>query len=305
LELLIAIPAAVGLGALHFLEPGHGKGVMTAYLISSRARMRDAILLAFTAALSHTITILFLAFIATSALQFLNSEQVEAWLGLLSGAVITLIGVRLVRQQLFPPVVSLGSIRRMDSMSDTYVCSHGHLHFVDEPAHIRDHLHGHDSQQRYAVARSGHGYHHHHRHSQHLHEGGCDGPEFHAEELPLLDASGDGTATRSVIARSKQSLFSLGVLAGLIPCPSSLVMLLTAVSAGHVAYGVGLVAAFSLGGALALSLLGILLLKAEHTVRALERRRFSDLMGTLSAMIIVLIGFLVTYESLMKTGLFA
>lgn len=100
----------------------------------------------------------------------------------------------------------------------------------------------------------------------------------------------------------KRRLLSIGVLAGLIPCPSSLVMLLAAISAGQVTYGVGLVVAFSLGGALALSLLGILLLKAESKVRHLERRRFGDLMSTLSAMIIVGLGFLVTYESLIKLG---
>jgi nickel/cobalt exporter len=262
MDLLVALPAAVGLGALHFLEPGHGKGVMTAYLVSSRARLRDAIVLSFTSAISHTFSILLLAFVATSALQFMLPHQIEGWLGLISGAVITVIGSRMVLQRIFPPVVSLGSI---SSREQTYVCSHGHVHHVQEAACDHDHDHHHH-----------HGHHHDHG---------------HAHAAPARGSTVD-----------QRRLLSIGVLAGLIPCPSSLVMLLAAISAGQVTYGVGLVVAFSLGGAVSLSLLGILLLKAENKVRHLERRRFGDLMSTLSAMIIVGLGFLVTYESLIKLG---
>lgn len=271
MDLLVALPAAVGLGALHFLEPGHGKGVMTAYLVSSRARLRDAIVLSFTSAISHTLSILLLAFVATSALQFMLPHQIEGWLGLISGAVITMIGSRMVLQRLFPPIVSLGSI---GAREQSYVCSHGHVHHVMEASCDHDHDHEHHHQ---------HGHHHHHHHPDHVHG--------HANAVPSRGSTVD-----------QRRLLSIGVLAGLIPCPSSLVMLLAAISAGQVTYGVGLVVAFSLGGAVALSLLGILLLKAESKVRHLERRRFGDLMSTLSAMIIVGLGFLVTYESLIKLG---
>ena len=263
MDLLVALPAAVGLGALHFLEPGHGKGVMTAYLVSSRARLRDAILLSFTSAISHTLSILFLAFLATSALQFMLPHQIEGWLGLISGVVITIIGARMVLQRIFPSVVSLGSL---GSREQSYVCSHGHVHHVHGPSCDQDH-------------------HDHHHQGHHHHDRG------HAHAVPLRGSTVE-----------KRRLLSIGVLAGLIPCPSSLVMLLAAISAGQVTYGVGLVIAFSLGGALALSLLGILLLKAESKVRHLERRRFGDLMSTVSTMIIVGLGFLVTYESLIKLG---
>jgi len=268
-DLNVSLPAAFALGALHFLEPGHGKGVMAAYLVSSRARARDAVLLGFTAAASHTFSILFLALVATTALQFVLPSQIEAWLGLLSGIVITWIGGRMVFQQLFPPVVSLGGIGAEGR--NTYVCSHGHVH------HIRD--------------RSGRDPHHHHEHAaatEHHHH--------HGEELPMAAAH----AAPEQADRGR--LLSIGILAGLIPCPSSLVMLLTAISAGQVTLGIGLVLAFSLGGAIALSVIGMLLLQAESKVRYLERRRFGDLMASVSAVVIVVIGFLVTHESLLKLG---
>jgi nickel/cobalt exporter len=304
LDLFVAIPMAVGLGALHSLEPGHGKGVMTAYLISSRARPRDAVFLGFTAAISHTLSILFLAFVATSALQLWLPEQVEAWLGLISGAIITGIGLRMVYLRLNPPVESLGRIG--SAAVETYVCSHGHVHHVSELAatgygHQRhDHDH-HVDAHRHHGHHHDHAYHHHACHrddrtSQH-HVHHRDDRAHHRH-----DHSG-ALAAAATQERSLRRLLTVGVLTGLIPCPSALVMLLAAISAGQIIHGVGLVAAFSLGGALSLSLLGILLLKAEHKVRRLKRRSFSEAMATVSAGIIVLIGFLVTYESIVHLGL--
>ncbi len=260
MELIVAIPMAFGLGALHSLEPGHGKGVMTAYLISSRARLRDAIFLGCASAFSHTLSILFLAFVATSAFQLWLPEQIEAWLGLISGAIITGIGMRMVYLRLSPPVVSLGRIGV--TSSNAYVCSHGHIHHDHRwDGHSHDHDHHHD------------------------------------------DAHGGSVAAVVKQDRSVKRLLTIGVLTGLIPCPSALVMLLAAISAGQISLGIGLVIAFSIGGAFALSLLGILLLKAEHKVRVLERQRFGEIMATLSAGIIVLIGFLVTYQSIVSLGL--
>ncbi|ASS77174.1 hypothetical protein CIG75_09040 [Tumebacillus algifaecis] len=274
---------ALGLGALHSLEPGHGKGVMTAYLISSRARLRDAVFLGFTSAISHTLSILFLAFVTTTALQFWLPEQIEAWLGLLSGAVITVIGLRMVFLRLYPPVVSLG--RLGSDAQETYVCSHGHVHHISE------------------LAVGNHGLTHDHSHDHHLHSHAHDHHTHDHHHGHRHDSSG-ALAVVATQERSIRRLLTIGVLTGLIPCPSALVMLLAAISAGQVSLGVGLVVAFSIGGALALSLLGILLLKAEHKVRFLERRRFGEVMATLSAGIIVLIGFLVTYESISKLSLF-
>lgn len=267
MDLLVSIPAAIGLGALHFLEPGHGKGVMTAYLVSSRARPRDAVLLGVTNALAHTLSILFLALVATTALQYLLPTQIEAWLGLLSGAVITWIGGRMVFQLLFPPIVSLG---RLHAREQTYVCAHGHVHHVSDVS----------------------GHHHHHTH----HHGD--------EELLVLDSSGTAAVSSPRTSRSTRRLFTIGVLTGLIPCPTSLVMLLTAISAGQVPLGIGLVLAFSFGGALSLSILGLLLLKAEKKARLFEKRGFSNLMAQVSSVVIVMLGILVTYESLFKLGLF-
>jgi len=51
------LPAAVLLGALHGLEPGHSKTMMASFIISIRGTVAQAALLGLSAAFSHTLVI--------------------------------------------------------------------------------------------------------------------------------------------------------------------------------------------------------------------------------------------------------
>ncbi|AQS60391.1 nickel/cobalt transporter [Desulforamulus ferrireducens] len=94
--------SALGIGALHALEPGHGKSIMGAYLIMSRGRSRDAVLLGLISAITHTMVIVVLAVLAHSATALamsntsLPQERMENWLKLVSGVIIALVGLRMV-----------------------------------------------------------------------------------------------------------------------------------------------------------------------------------------------------------------
>ena len=48
------IPAAIVLGMLHGLEPGHSKTMMAAFIVSIRGTVRQAMLLGVSATISHT-----------------------------------------------------------------------------------------------------------------------------------------------------------------------------------------------------------------------------------------------------------
>jgi nickel/cobalt exporter len=63
---------------------------------------------------------------------------------------------------------------------------------------------------------------------------------------------------------SIRSLVSLGVAGGLVPCPSALVLLLSAIALHQTVYGMVLVSAFSCGLASVLIVLGILTIYAHH-----------------------------------------
>ena len=66
-----------------------------------------------------------------------------------------------------------------------------------------------------------------------------------------------------------RSLLALGISGGLLPCPSALLALLSAVAVGRAGFGLLVVVAFSLGLATTLTGVGLLFLYAG---RFLERR---------------------------------
>ena len=90
----------------------------------------------------------------------------------------------------------------------------------------------------------------------------------------------------------------MGASAGLIPCPSALVVLLGAVAQGQIALGMLLIVAFSLGLAATLTGLGLAVVLAG---RALGRLNVPSGLVTavpaLSALLIVGVGFVLTVQA--------
>jgi nickel/cobalt transporter (NicO) family protein len=95
-----------------------------------------------------------------------------------------------------------------------------------------------------------------------------------------------------------RGLIGMGTAAGLIPCPSALVVLLAALSQHEVALGLLLIVAFSLGLAATLTALG---LAVVHASRALPRLRFggrvASALPALSALAIVVVGCVLTAQA--------
>ena len=60
----LLLPTAVFLGALHALEPGHSKSMMTAFIVAIQGTAAQAALLAMLATVGHTIVVWVLALIA-------------------------------------------------------------------------------------------------------------------------------------------------------------------------------------------------------------------------------------------------
>ena len=69
-----------------------------------------------------------------------------------------------------------------------------------------------------------------------------------------------------------KSLLTLGISGGLLPCLSALVMLLSASALGNVGLGMTLVVAFSLGLALVLSAIGLILVYAKRNFDKLPKQ---------------------------------
>ncbi len=83
---------ALGLGALHALEPGHGKTIVAAYLVGSRGTARHALLLGLIVTASHTAGVFALGAITLYASRSIVPEQLYPWLGVFSGLTIAGLG---------------------------------------------------------------------------------------------------------------------------------------------------------------------------------------------------------------------
>ena len=108
---------------------------------------------------------------------------------------------------------------------------------------------------------------------------------------------GGMTHTHAAPAASPTSwkgLTAIAVSGGLLPSPTALVVLLGAVALHRVAYGIVLVTMFSIGLAAALTIVGVLVLKARSVAERRFGAGFGTLMPVLSATAIFAIGLLLT-----------
>jgi nickel/cobalt exporter len=89
--LFTATLIAVGLGALHALEPGHGKTIVAAYLVGSRGTSKHAIILGLIVTAAHTSGVYLLGAITLYASNYIVPERLYPWLGVISGLTITVL----------------------------------------------------------------------------------------------------------------------------------------------------------------------------------------------------------------------
>ncbi|MGH8008770.1 MAG: nickel/cobalt transporter, partial [Candidatus Binatia bacterium] len=133
--ILFSLLVAVGLGALHALEPGHGKTLVAAYLVGSRGTAWHAIVLGLIVTASHTVGVYALGGVALFASQYVVPEQLYPWLGLTSGLLITGMGIVLLTQ-------AWRHWRHLH-LPDHHHHHHDH-HSHDHPGHAHRHDHQHD-----------------------------------------------------------------------------------------------------------------------------------------------------------------
>jgi ABC-type nickel/cobalt efflux system permease component RcnA len=131
---------------------------------------------------------------------------------------------------------------------------------------------------------------HEHHHEEEAHEEGT-----HAHPHPHEEPAGRVTW---------RSLLSLGVLGGLLPCPSAVVVMVAAISQGQVLLGMLLIVAFSLGLAGVLIAVGCSLVLGRKLPARQKRlfehplaRRAIAVMPVVSAVIVTVVGLGLTYQA--------
>ena len=90
---LASLAAALFWGAAHALSPGHGKAIVTAYLVGQRGTAWHAALLGLIVTATHTVGVFTLGFITLALSQFVVPDHLYPWLNLASGLLVVSIGV--------------------------------------------------------------------------------------------------------------------------------------------------------------------------------------------------------------------
>jgi nickel/cobalt exporter len=96
---LLAALIAAGLGALHALEPGHGKTIVAAYLVGSKGTAWHALLLGLIVTVTHTAGVYLLGAVTLYAQKYILPEKLYPFLGVLSGILIAGMGFYLFLQR--------------------------------------------------------------------------------------------------------------------------------------------------------------------------------------------------------------
>ena len=275
-DALIYLVSAFWIGAVHAATPGHGKTIAAAYIVGARGRPVDAVILGIFVTLSHTSGIVLVGILASIGLPGMVPQRIEAWMALITGLLVIVIGLwtlwtqrELIMQlQGMPPMPAHAPDHSHDhagadhGKTDHAASDHAQMRFRPHPRasdHGRGHSHPHHPHHDHDHA---HGAAHEHTHgAQHQHddEAGYHSHGWgfkHTHDLKLATTNRPGLWV----------LIGLGVAGGLLPDPAALAILLNALAQGKVMLGLGTVVVFSVGFAATLVVVGVVAAKAGQKI---------------------------------------
>lgn len=253
--LLLSLVVAFWFGAGHALSPGHGKTIVAAYLVGNQGTWKQAAILGLTVTATHTAGVFALGLVTLYLSSFILPDQLYPWLGFISGLMVAGMGLTLCARR-------LRALRR--------------------PATARTH------QQHGSMNSPTSGYRFGQRHAR---LAGLPLPAAAPTEPALHRHGPFGRAhSHAPIAESTtssgvrlRSLLALGVSGGLLPCPSALVVLLSAIAFHRLLFGMILIVAFSFGLAGTLTGVGLVAVYGRRLMGRLGQAKSRPALPLLAA----------------------
>jgi nickel/cobalt transporter (NicO) family protein len=95
--ILASLGAALFWGMAHALSPGHGKAIVTAYLVGQRGTPRHAALLGLIVTATHTVGVFALGLVTLLLSRFIVPDELYPWLNLVAGVLVVAIGISVLR----------------------------------------------------------------------------------------------------------------------------------------------------------------------------------------------------------------
>ena len=262
---LLAISFAYGI--FHAAGPGHGKTVISSYLVANEETARRGIVLSFASALMQSLIAVLIVGIGAWLLNVTAKTMcgAERVIEIASYALIAAFGVRLVwikggglfralqlsygrsEPQLVPALAHSAALHHDHGHHLHDHGNHGHHHHALVPAHLivaRDPAGGHE-----------HGEHHGHFHDEHC--GHSHGPE-------LTQLAGPGGWRRG---------FSAVLTVGIRPCSGAILVLVFALAQGLFWAGIAATFVMGLGTAVTVATIAIVAVSAKGLARRMAASR--------------------------------
>lgn len=256
-------------GILHAVGPGHGKAVISSYMLADKETLRRGIFLAFLSSLIQALSAIVLigGLYAAALATGLQTKWAESWLETLSWGFIALVGAWLLFKQLWPMITRRRAATHVHEHADlshgNAEHSHSHAFRAQEHQHAHDHGHEHHThavasgseQIRDSSCGCGHDHSHDHEHG-HVHDEHCG----HVH-LPGPDELQGNLSWSRALAIS----FSIGIR----PCTGALLVIIFAASQGMIWAGILATFAMAFGTALTVSALAALSVGSRNLAIAL------------------------------------
>jgi nickel/cobalt transporter (NicO) family protein len=220
-----------GYGVFHALGPGHGKAVLTAYVLANKETIRNGAILAMLSAFLQALVAIALVAIAAGVLQVSGVAMSRAtwWLEIASYGLMVALGAWLVVKHVLKPVLSAFRDRRS---AHAVNAQHTHAHHSHE-GHACNHDHAHHP----------HTHHHHtpHQHT-HVHDENCG--HVHMPDPALIAGPLNWSKALSAI-----------MAVGLRPCTGAIFVLVFSLAQGFFIAGIAAALAMGLGTGLTVAAL--------------------------------------------------
>jgi ABC-type nickel/cobalt efflux system permease component RcnA len=229
-------------GVFHAVGPGHGKAVISSYIVANDETWRRGVALSFASALLQAAVAVALVGIAAALLGATAKAMGDTvrWIELASYLLITALGAKLLWSKGQALLAALRSRQRGHSAPPA---------LAGAPAgvtpHAHDHTHHHENHAHSPA--------HHHHHDDHC--GHAHGPEPAA-------LAGQGGWWRGVTA-----IFAVG----LRPCSGAILVLVFALAQGLFWAGIAATFAMGLGTAIAVAVIATLAVSAKNLAARLVR----------------------------------
>ncbi len=303
LSTLVLASLSFAYGVLHAAGPGHGKAIISSYVLANERTVRRGIYLSFLAAIVQALMAIAMVGVLAVLLKAtgMQMRRAEAWLETASWGLVALVGGWLLYRkvsQLVAERAVVGSVAAGHRASDP----HGHHH----------HHHGHAHHDHAHVDR-GHGTHAHGAdglHS-HVHHAGCGHDHHghgHAHGDPCCDHAHMPDPRQLEGELSWGKALAIVMAVGIRPCTGAVVVLVFALSQGLFWAGVFATFAMALGTAITVSALAALAVGSRGLAERLGggNSRWTGMIGAIAGIggsaAVMLLGVAFFFASLNGSG---